>query len=347
MFRVMRLGKLARAGQEEIVQTRKPEPQGRGAQQHRPDLLLDPGEFAVPAVRPHERRRTPRVDFAGRVYAPVVDRHRDVEQERVDPGEIKIDHSADAVSIEQHVIAEQIGVDRTARQIERAVERLEFELGCEQLAAPFVEERRHFTRRLAPPLRPPWILELSVVASSGKMHVGKDGTDLLAVARLWRAHRGAGEAGDETGGLAVQGSEIPVAAVGDRRGARYAVTRKMRHEVQVEGKLHCTEPLEKREHEAAVQSGDEVIRVFDPRSDALQIDQLADSVAFQPGRKFLGGDTREDGHDARVVADAGASVRTGGSPKAGPARRDRGSRSSNPGRRPGPRSGSTPGPKAW
>src|SRR5438132_13191136 len=103
------------------------------------------------------------------------------------------------------------------------------------------------------------------------MHVGKDGTDLPAVARLWRAHRRAGEAGDETGGLGVQGSEVLVAAVGDRRGARYAVTRKVRHEVQVEGQLPCAEPLEKRKHEAAVRSGDEVVRVLDPRGDALQI----------------------------------------------------------------------------
>src|SRR2546426_302189 len=168
MFRVMRVGELARAGQVEIVQTRKPEAQRCGA-----------------------------------------------------------------------------------RQVELAMTRLEFEFGGKQLAAPLVEKRRHLARRLAPPFRPPWILELSVVASSGKMHVGKDGTDLLAVARMWRAHGGAGKAGDETCGLAVQDSEVPVAAVGDRRGARYAVTRKVRHEVQVEGKLRCTEPLEKREHEAA------------------------------------------------------------------------------------------------
>src|SRR6267143_4343331 len=157
----------------------------------------------------------------------------------------------------------------------------------------------------------------------------------------------AGEAGDETGGLAVQGSEVPVAAVGDRRGTRYAVTRKVRHEVQVEGQLPCAEPLEEREHEAAVRSGDEVVRIFDPRGDALQIDQRAEGVAFQPGRKFLGGDAREDRHDARAVAAFGASVRTGGSPKGVPTRRDRGFRFSNPGRRPGPRPGSTPGPKAW
>ena len=238
-------------------------------------------------------------------------------------------------------------MDGAARQIERPVARLEFELGGEQPAVPFVEERRHFARRLAPPLRPAWILELPAVASSGKMHVGEGCADLLAVARLRRAHRGAGKASDETGRLGVQSSEVLVAAVGDRRGARYAVTRKVRHEVQIEGQLRRAEPLEKREHEAAARGGDEIVRVFDPRGDALQIDQRADGVAFQPGRKFLGGDAREDRHDARAVAAVGASVRTGGSPKEAPARRDRGSRFSNPGRRPGPRSGSTPGPEAW
>src|SRR5712664_588075 len=105
-----------------------------------------------------------------------------------------------------------------SRQIERAVARLESELGGEQLTAPVVEERRHLARRLAPPLRPARILELSAVASSRKMHVGEDGTDLLAVARLRRTHRGPREAGDQSGGVAVQASEVPVAAVGDRGG---------------------------------------------------------------------------------------------------------------------------------
>src|SRR5207247_9224291 len=126
--------------------------------------------------------------------------------------------------------------------------------------------------RVAARLGSGWIRELPAVASSGKMHVGKCGTDLLAVDGLRRAHRGAGEARDETGGLGVQGPEVLVGAVGDRRGARYAVTRKVRHEVQIEGKLRRTEPLEKRENEAAVRSGDKVVRVFDSRSTALKID---------------------------------------------------------------------------
>src|SRR5207247_2385843 len=169
-------------------------------------------------------------------------------------------------------------------QIERAVARLKFELGCEQPAVLFVEERCHLARRLAPPLRPAWILELPAVTSSGKMHVGKGGTDLLAVDGLRRAHRGAGEASDETGGLGVQGPEVLVAAVGDRRGARYAVTRKVRHEVQIEGKLRRTEPLEKRENEAAVRSGDKVVRVFDSRVDDLLLDLVAPAGLDAHGR---------------------------------------------------------------
>src|SRR5258706_13458781 len=156
-------------------------------------------------------------------------------------------------------------MDRSARQIERAVARLEFELGGEQLAAPVVEERRHLARRLAPPPRSARILELSAVASSRKMHVGEDGAGLLAMARLRRAHRGTREAGDQSGGFAVQGPKVPVAAVGDRRGAGNTVTRKVRHEVQIEGQLRGGESFEKREHEAAVRSGDEVVRVLDTR----------------------------------------------------------------------------------
>jgi len=179
------------------------------------------------------------------------------------------------------------GTDRREqdrRQIERAG-------GAPGIRARMQAARGTLRRGTAPPRAPPRattsapvVLELSVVTSSGKMHVGKDGTDLLAVARLWRAHRAPGRPGDETGGLAVQGSEVPVAAVGDRRGARYAVTRKVRHEVSDRRKLRCAEPLEKREHEAAVQSGDEVIRVFDPCSDARRSTQRADgrSVSTRP-----------------------------------------------------------------
>src|SRR5258708_30290038 len=92
--------------------------------------------------------------------------------------------------------------------------RLESELGGEQLVAPVVEERRHLARRLAPPPRPARILELSAVASSRKMHVGEDGTDLLAVARQRRAHRGAPEAGDQSGGGSALGAAGPRAAAG-------------------------------------------------------------------------------------------------------------------------------------
>src|SRR6266700_1676851 len=109
---------------------------------------------------------------------------------------------------------------RPARQIERAVPRLEFELGGEQLAARLIEERRDLARSRAPPPRPPRILELSAVTPSGKMHVGENGPDPLAVARERGAHRDAGEASDERCGLPVQGSEILVALVGDRSGDR-------------------------------------------------------------------------------------------------------------------------------
>jgi len=108
----------------------------------------------------------------------------------------------------------------------------------------------------------------------------------------------------------------------------------MRHEVQVKGELRRAQLLEQSEHEPAVRGRDEVIRVLDARGDALQIDERADGVAFQPGGEFLGGDARKDGHDGAAItgapARAAADIRTGGSPKAGPARRDRGSRSSSP-----------------
>ena len=46
------------------------------------------------------------------VAAPVVQAYRDVEQERIDPCEIEVEEAGEALTVEHHVVAEQVGVNR-------------------------------------------------------------------------------------------------------------------------------------------------------------------------------------------------------------------------------------------
>ena len=86
-------------------------------------------------------------------------------------------------SVEQHVVAEQVGVYRAARQIQAAVPRLEFELGGEQRRGA-ASSRNGATSRAAARhhFGPARILELAGVALPGEVHVAEHGAHLLAVA---------------------------------------------------------------------------------------------------------------------------------------------------------------------
>ncbi len=56
------------------------------------------------------------VGAGGQVDAPVVQAHGDVEQPAVDAGEVEIEEAGEAAVLEHHVVAEQVGMDRAARQ---------------------------------------------------------------------------------------------------------------------------------------------------------------------------------------------------------------------------------------
>ena len=57
------------------------------------------------------------VECAGRVVdAPVVAGDREVEHEGVDAGEVEVDDPANRRAVEQHVVAEQVGMDRARGQ---------------------------------------------------------------------------------------------------------------------------------------------------------------------------------------------------------------------------------------
>ena len=67
--------------------------------------------------------------------------------------------------------------------------------------------------------------------------------------------------------------------------------RKVRHQIQIKRQLLRSEFFKQREDVAALAGGNEVVGIFDAGGNAVQIDQRADRILFEPERKFI----RRDG----------------------------------------------------
>ncbi len=74
------------------------------------------------------------------------------------------------------------------------------------------------------------------------------------------------------------------------------MSRKMRHQAQIERQLVGLKFLEQRQDEAALRGGDEVVGVFDAGRDALKAGQRADRVVSEPGAELFGSNDGENGH---------------------------------------------------
>ena len=90
---VVRVHQFARAWQVKIVQARQPEPERRGAQQHRPGVALRRRKRPARMVRGKQRMRTRSVDLAARMHAPVIQRYRQIKQQAIDAGKLLHDQS--------------------------------------------------------------------------------------------------------------------------------------------------------------------------------------------------------------------------------------------------------------
>ena len=129
---VVRGDQLAGARQMKIEQAREPKAQRSSAQHQRPVRVLGSGKGPHPmiGIEEHPRIAVDQRAGAGPVMldAPVVDAHRDIEQQAVAPGEVKVDEATEAAFsggvLEQHVVAKQISVNRAARQLIIAVSEL-------------------------------------------------------------------------------------------------------------------------------------------------------------------------------------------------------------------------------
>ena len=103
-------------------------------------------------VRRYHRRRERGVESAvGVASAPVVDGDREVVREEIGRREAEVDDARHAIAGEQHVVAEEIAVDRALGQLAAAEAGLELDLGVEQRRLRGVETRLDRACGLAPP----------------------------------------------------------------------------------------------------------------------------------------------------------------------------------------------------
>jgi hypothetical protein len=108
------------------------------------------------------------------------------------------------------------------------------------------------------------------------MHAAQKRAQLGAMRRLGALDGTAAEPRDERRRLAVERAEVLVREIRDRRRARDAVAREVRHQVQVERQLMRRQALEQREDVAPLGGGDEVVGVLDAGLDRLAGNKLSD-----------------------------------------------------------------------
>jgi hypothetical protein len=104
------------------------------------------------------------------------------------------------------------------------------------------------------------------------------------------------QARHQGGRLAIEFRQVSVREVGDRRRARNAVPREVRHQPEIERQLLRRQALEQGQDIAPLGGGDEVIGILDSSRNRLQRDRCADRVRRQPGSELAFRDGREDRH---------------------------------------------------
>ena len=129
----------------------------------------------------------PAASIRRRMHAPVVEGYRHVEQQAIDAGEVEIDHAADALALEQHVVAEQVGMDGPRAADPRAGTAPGIRVPSR--AAGALASRKGVSplrRGFAPPARPARIVELARIGLAGEMYFGERGADFAALRRRGR-----------------------------------------------------------------------------------------------------------------------------------------------------------------
>ncbi len=109
MLRIVHAHQRAGPRQVVVVQPREPEAQRSGAQHRGPGAALERRQRPHRVVGAEQGAEAPLVQppvAPGVDQAPVVRAHREVEEQRVHPGEVEVDHAAQPALLEERVVAE-------------------------------------------------------------------------------------------------------------------------------------------------------------------------------------------------------------------------------------------------
>jgi hypothetical protein len=292
----------------QVVEPRDPEAQRGGAQDGAPGGVLVVGQRTHCVIGVDHCLRARRVEgAAGLVDAPVVHRHGEVEQPDRAAGEVEVDQAADVLAagraVDQHVVPEQVGVDRPGRKLleARAAEEriLEDDLLGEHVERVVGEEALEPGHRLLPPADSTQVRLEDGEVLSGHVHPGQHLAGQRALARGRFTHRLAGEPRDDRGRLALDLGQQRAGAILLRFGHRHASPCEVAHQLEVEGQLLERQPLEQRQHVPPAVGRQEEVRVLDARRDAFEFDQFAQRELAQERRGFGTRQRGENGHGIR------------------------------------------------
>ena len=101
-------------------------------------------------------------------------RHGHVVEQRVDAGEVEVDHAADALVLEQHVVAEEVGVHRPRAAGRRGDARLEASSDSSSARRSASRKGSTSRRRPAPPARAARVLQRRRRSEpAGEMHAAE------------------------------------------------------------------------------------------------------------------------------------------------------------------------------
>ncbi len=285
-----------------VGQTRGPKTQRGRAQGVGQQAVFGIAHGAYGEVGVQQGVKADRVKLAClQVNAPVVERHGQIEQPGIDPGEVKVEHAGERIPLEQHVVAKQIGVNRAARQ--RGISgrcgdlSLVRKLSADEGALIGGEIGQDVGDGAGLPGEPAQIGLRARVVACGQMHACQPVPHLRAVHRLGLQLAAALQARDQRGGFAFEGVQGLALPVGHGVGYGNAMRGQMVHQPEVERQLLGLQALEQGEHEPALCGAQEIVGVFDPAGDALQVGACAQIEAVQPGVDLCCVERCENGHE--------------------------------------------------
>src|SRR5205085_5693642 len=117
--------------------------------------------------------------------APVVDCDRKIVGKRIGCGEAEIDDTGDAGRVEQYVVAEQVSVNRSTRQLGLRKSRLESDFGGHQRLLLGAQKRPHRPRGLTPPSGAASIGESWAIIGRGQVHLREGSACVGAMRGRW------------------------------------------------------------------------------------------------------------------------------------------------------------------